>query len=61
MALNIKWNNDTSESILILQKIYSLLYKRYNNTILNAISFSNLGAKLGDIHVGPLTCAEDIA
>ncbi|CAG2244966.1 unnamed protein product [Mytilus edulis] len=31
------------------------------NTILNAISTSNLGAKLGNIHVGSPTCADDIA
>ncbi|CAC5369937.1 unnamed protein product [Mytilus coruscus] len=55
LSLKIKWNNETSGSINILQevrqgaKLSSLLYKRYNNTILNAISTSNLGAKLGDI------------
>ncbi|CAC5376143.1 COLEC12 [Mytilus coruscus] len=67
LSLKVKWNNETSESINILQgvrqgaKLSSLLYKRYNNTILNALSTSNLGAKLGNIHVGSPTCADDIA
>ncbi|CAC5391389.1 unnamed protein product [Mytilus coruscus] len=67
LSLKVKWNNETSESINILQgvrqgaKLSSLLYKRYKNTILNAISNSNLSAKLGNIHVGSLTCADDIA
>ncbi|CAC5407005.1 unnamed protein product [Mytilus coruscus] len=42
-------------------KLSSLLYKRYNNTILNAISTSNLVAKLGNIQIGSPKCADDIA
>ncbi|CAC5397548.1 unnamed protein product [Mytilus coruscus] len=67
LSLKVKWNNETSESINILQgvrqgaKLSSLLYKQYNNNILNAISTCNLGAKLGNIHVGSPTCADDIA
>ncbi|CAC5403630.1 unnamed protein product [Mytilus coruscus] len=67
LSLKVKWNNETSESINILQgvrqgaKLSSLLYKRYNNTILNAISTSNLGAKLCNMHVGSPTCADDFA
>ena len=60
LSLKVKWNNKTSESINILpgvrqgSKLSSLLYKRYNNTVLNAISTSNLVAKLGNIHVGSM-------
>ena len=36
-------------------------YKRYNNTILNAITNSNLGAHMGSIQVASPKCADDIA
>ncbi|CAG2189456.1 unnamed protein product [Mytilus edulis] len=42
-------------------KLSTLLYKRYNNTILNAITGSHLGAKIGTICVASPTCADDIA
>lgn len=45
------------------KKLSSLLYeyKRYNNTILNAITNSNLGAHMGSIQVASPKCADDIA
>jgi hypothetical protein len=70
LTLKIKWNNGISESINVSQgirkrekKLSSLLYeyKRYNNTILNAITNSNLGAHMGSIQVASPKCADDIA
>ena len=45
------------------KKLSSLLYeyKRYNNTILNAITNSNLDAHMGSIQVASPKCADDIA
>ena len=37
------------------------IYKRYNNTILQALERSDLGATIGNINVVAPTCADDIA
>ena len=42
-------------------KLSTVLYKRYNNTILQALERSNLGATIGNINVVASTCADDIA
>ena len=42
-------------------KLSTVLYKRYNNTILQALERSNLGATIGNINVVAPTCADDIA
>jgi hypothetical protein len=36
-------------------------YKRYNNTILDSITKSTLGATIGNITVSAPACADDIA
>ena len=38
-----------------------MLYKCYNNVILDSISKSGLGSHFGNIGVASLTCADDIA
>jgi hypothetical protein len=42
-------------------KLSTLLYKRYNNTILDSITKSTLGATIGNITVSAPACADDIA
>ncbi|VDI30959.1 Hypothetical predicted protein [Mytilus galloprovincialis] len=67
MTLQVKWGDQTTQHVNIQQgirqgaKLSTLLYKRYNNTILNAITGSHLGAKIGTICVASPTCADDIA
>jgi hypothetical protein len=52
-ASTVKWGDQTTESIDIKQgirqgaKLSTLLYKRYNNTILDSITKSTLGATIG--------------
>ncbi|CAG2184470.1 unnamed protein product [Mytilus edulis] len=67
MTLQVKWGDQTTQHVNIQQgirqgaKLSTLLYKRYNNTILNSITGSHLGAKIGTICVASPTCADDIA
>jgi hypothetical protein len=57
LILKAKWGDQTTESIDIKQgihqgaKLSTLLYKRYNNTILDSITKSTLGATIGNITV----------
>ncbi|VDI80532.1 Hypothetical predicted protein [Mytilus galloprovincialis] len=44
-----------------VQSYQLLLYKRYNNNILEALERSNIGARIGNINVVAPTCADDIA
>lgn len=67
VTVKVKWNNSTSESFRqelgVRQgaKLSTVLYKRYNNTLLQALERSNLGANIGNINVVASTCADDIA
>jgi hypothetical protein len=66
MTFKVKWDNHLTDNINIAQgirqgtKLLTLLYKRYNNTILNSLTISTLGAKFGDIGVASPACADDI-
>ena len=66
MTFKVKWDGTVTENIAIGQgirqgaKLSTLLYKRYNNTILNSLTTSNLGAKIGKICVSSPACADDI-
>ena len=66
MTFKVKWDNHLTDNINIAQgirqgaKLSTLLYKRYNNTILNSLTISTLGAKFGDIGVASPACADDI-
>jgi hypothetical protein len=51
LTLKIKKSINVSKGIRQGEKLSSLLYKRYNNTILNAITNSNLGAHIESIQV----------
>jgi hypothetical protein len=61
LTLKIKKSINVSKGIRQGEKLSSLLYKRYNNTILNAITNSNLGAHIESIQVASPICADDIA
>ena len=67
LTLKVKWGDQTTESIDNKQgirqgeKLSTLLYKRYNNTILDSITKSTLGATIGNITVSAPACADDIA
>jgi hypothetical protein len=43
------------------KKLSTVLNKRYNNNILNALDRSNMGAEIGNIRVDAPKCADDIA
>ena len=66
MTFKVKWDGAVTENIAIGQgnrqgaKLSTLLYKRYNNTTLNSLTTSNLGAKIGKICVSSPACADDI-
>ena len=67
LILEAKWGDQTIARIDIKQgirqceKLSTLLYKRYNNTILDSIAKSTLGATIGNITVSAPACADDIA
>ena len=67
LNVKVKWNNGISENVEVKQgirqaaKLSTVLYKRYNNNILNALDRSNMGAEIGNIRVVAPTCADDIA
>jgi hypothetical protein len=67
MSVQVKWNNKLTDKIPLEQGIRQgstvspVLYKRYNNTILNSLQASGLGAHIGNINVSSPTCADDIA
>jgi hypothetical protein len=53
LNVKVKWNNGISEIVEVKQgirqgaKLSTVLYKRYNNNILNALDRSNMGAEIG--------------
>ena len=57
VTVKVKWNNSTSESfrqeLCVRQgaKLSTVLYKRYNNSLHQALERSNLGANIGNINV----------
>jgi hypothetical protein len=62
MSVQVKWNNKLTDKIPLEQGIRQpVLCKRYNNTILNAVQASGLGAHIGNINVSSPTCVDDIA
>ncbi|CAC5387640.1 unnamed protein product [Mytilus coruscus] len=67
VTVKVKWNNSISDKftqeIGVRQgaKLSTVLYKRYNNNILEALERSNIGAQIGNINVVAPTCADDIA
>jgi len=67
MSVKVKWKGTTSNPISLKQgirqgdKLSTTLYKRYNNTILDSITRSHMGATIGTLLVSSPTCADDIA
>ncbi|XP_076084498.1 uncharacterized protein LOC143055253 [Mytilus galloprovincialis] len=67
VTVKVKWNNSISDKftqeIGVRQgaKLSTVLSKRYNNNILEALERSNMGAHIGNINVVAPTCADDIA
>ena len=65
--VRVKWNGNLSDEFTMLQgtkqgaKLSTTLYKCYNNSTLDCLVRSNLGAYIGNIPVAAPTCADDIA
>ena len=64
----IKWNSQISEEFFIIEQIVRQggalsadLYKVYINSLLDILSNSGLGGKIGDINCCAPTCADDVA
>lgn len=63
----VKWANCVSDPFLTQQgirqgaKLSTSLYKRYNNGILDQIQDRHLGSKVGCLHIGAPTVADDIS
>jgi len=63
----VKWNNDAGLSFTPLQgirqgaKASPELYKCYNNGLLDALTNSRIGMKIGSVFVGAPTVADDVA
>ncbi len=63
----IKWNCELSNPIDQLQGVRqggilsTTLYKVYNQSILDCLQRAQLGFKIGHLHLGSPTCADDIA
>ena len=62
MTFKVKWGNNLTDNINIAQGIQqgaelsTLLYKRYNKTILNSPTISTLGEQFGDMCCLPIMC-----
>ena len=67
VSVRVKWNGTLTEDFTQEQgvrqgsKLSTVLYKRYNNDVLDALERSELGASIGNISVVGPTCADDIA
>ena len=63
----IKWNGELSNEITLQQgirqgaKLSTLMYKRFNNNLLDTIQESTEGIKIGTADISSPTCADDIA
>ena len=64
---SIKWNGDLSDEIILQQgirqgaKLSTLMYKRFNNSLLDQLENCGEGVKIGASDVSSPTCADDIA
>ncbi|CAC5368796.1 unnamed protein product [Mytilus coruscus] len=67
VTVKVKWDNTMSQQFIQRQgvrqgaKLSTILYKRYNNNILEALDRADLGATIGNISVRAPTCADDIS
>ena len=67
VSVKVKWDNNLSKKVDVAQgirqgaKLLTMLYKRYNNNILEALERSGMGAQIGNLRVVSPTCADDIA
>ncbi|XP_062585188.1 uncharacterized protein LOC134246859 [Saccostrea cucullata] len=63
----VKWNENLSQEIKLEQgirqgaKLSTLMYKRFNNDLLNALQTVPEGVKIGTLDITAPTCADDIA
>ena len=63
----VKWHGEHTRPILIEQgirqgaKLSTLMYKRFNNDLLNQLQNAPEGMKIGNVDVTSPTCADDIA
>ena len=67
VSVKVKWDNNLSKKVDVAlgirqrAKLSTMLYKRYNNNILEALERSGMGAQIGNLRVVPPTCPDDIA
>ncbi|CAC5420035.1 unnamed protein product [Mytilus coruscus] len=67
MPIQVKWNisllGEVKETQGVRQgaQLSTVLYKRYNNNILQTLERSDIGAKIGNMKIMTLMCADDIA
>lgn len=67
MSVKVKWDNNLSRKVDVAQgirqgaKLSTMLYKRYNNNILEALERSGMGAQIVNLRVVSPSCADDIA
>ena len=67
MSSKVKWSNGISDTFTIQQGVRQggilspLLYKIYNNNLLQELHNSRLGFSIGNTYIGCPTCADDIA
>jgi hypothetical protein len=65
--MQVKWNGEWSEKIHLKQgtmkgaKLFTVLYKVYQNILLDLVTDSGLGARIGSIPVSVSKCADDTA
>ena len=63
----VKWQGEMSEHIQMRQgirqgaKLSTLMYKRFNNDLLDTLQSAPEGVKIGTLDVSSPTCADDIA
>ncbi|KAK3083919.1 hypothetical protein FSP39_005338 [Pinctada imbricata] len=63
----VKWEGEISGNIPILQgirqgaKLSTLMYKRFNNDLINHLQNANEGIKIGTHDISSPTCADDIS
>ncbi|KAK3103705.1 hypothetical protein FSP39_021164 [Pinctada imbricata] len=67
MHTSVKWKGELSKEITLQQgirqgaKLSTLMYKRFNNNLLNELQSAKEGVKIGALDVSSPACADDIA
>ena len=65
--IQVKWNTELTDKRELRQgirqgaKLSTIMYKRFNNGILHALTETNLGPHIGTFNITSPTCADDLA